>query len=150
MAAARPLLLYQTLPLECPFAWATESYTLTKEIKFVPSGMNLPISFTATKTSKMIGYIPIIGTGAGIYKIFKGVQEYQHFKNTHLHNMSNRSRKWVLRGVLECIPVLGGLLCIIIDIAATILNKSIGGSSVKALEDETDCGFCHQCGFCKC
>lgn len=143
---AQPLL--QTLPLESPFAWKSESYILSKEIQFFPKGSNPTVSFTATRNSKILGYIPIIGSIIGISRIYKGIQEYKLFNNTHLHTLSNRSIKWIARGVLESIPVLGGIVCIIIDVVATILNRA-SPNSIR-FEDQTACGFCHTCGFCKC
>lgn len=143
-----PLMLFRTLPLESPFAWKEEIYTLTKQINFFPEGSNLTISFTATRNSKFLGYIPIIGSIIGISRIYRGIQEYRLFDNAHLHSLSNRSIKWIARGVLESIPVLGGGICIIVDVIATILSKT--KPNYINLEDQTPCGFCHQCGFCQC
>lgn len=143
---AQPLL--QILPLECPFAWKSESYTLTRQTKFFPEKSDLTISFTATRKSKVLGYIPLIGTFIGISRIYNGIQEHKFFDNTHLHVLSKRSVKWITRGVLESIPVLGGIICMIIDAIATILNRT--GPNLKKFNDETPCGYCHTCGFCKC
>lgn len=142
---ANPL---QTLPLECPFAWKTESYTLTRQIKFFPEGSNSTISFDATRFSKVLGYIPIIGSIIGIHRIYNGIHEYKLFNNTHLHVLSNRSVNWIARGVLESFPVLGGVICMIIDAIATILSRT--NPNLLKFQDETACGFCHTCGFCKC
>ncbi|MGZ3732382.1 MAG: hypothetical protein ACXU9U_01395 [Parachlamydiaceae bacterium] len=140
--------LLQTFPLESPFAWKTERYTLTRQINFFPKGSNPTISFTANRNSKILGYIPIIGSFIGIHRIFKGVQEYNLFNNTHLHTLSKRSIKWIARGILESVPVLGGITCMIIDAIATILSRT--SPNLIRFEDETPCGHCHICGFCKC
>jgi hypothetical protein len=140
--------LLQTVPLESPFAWKSESYTLTKQRKFFPEGSNPTISFTATRKSKILGYIPIIGSIIGISTIYNGIQEYKLFNNAHLHALSNRSIKWIVRGALETIPILGGIICMIIDAIATILNKT--NPNLIRFEDQTPCGYCHKCGFCKC
>lgn len=141
--------IFQTLPLENPFAWKSESYFLLKQINFFPAETNPTISFTATRNSKILGYVPFIGTFIGISRIYEGIQEYQLFNNTHLHSLSIRSLKWIIRGILESIPVFGGIACIIIDIVATILSKSSPDVLMK-FEDETSCGYCHKCGYCKC
>lgn len=140
--------LFQTLPLESPFAWKSEIYNLTKEIKFFPEGSDPTVSFTATRSSKIVGYIPLIGSIIGISRIYNGIQEYELFNNTHLHDLSKRSIKWIARGALECIPLLGGIVCMIADAVATILN-STGPRFIK-FEDDTACGYCHKCNFCKC
>lgn len=140
--------LLQTLPLECPSAWQTESYLLTRQIKFFPSEMGPTISFSATRNSKILGYIPLVGTVIGINRIFKGFQEYQLFKNTHLHSLSNRSINWSIRGIIELIPILGGLICIVADIVATLISSN--HPTLSNFPDETSCGYCHICGFCKC
>lgn len=54
----QPQPILQTLPLESPFAWKSESYFLLKQINFFPSGTNPTISFTATRNSKILGYLP--------------------------------------------------------------------------------------------
>lgn len=149
MLRPQTLPIFQTLPMECPFAWRSESYTLTKQIQFFPSGAYLTISFTATRSSKILGYIPIIGTIIGIFRINEGIEEYRFFNNTHLHSLSNRSFKWAVRGALESIPVLGGLICLVADIISTILSKK-NPNAFSKFEDETACGHCHRCGYCKC
>lgn len=146
MPLMQPLL--QTLPLESPFAWKSESYILTKQINFFPEGSNPTISFTATRNSKILGYIPIIGSIIGISRIYNGIQEYRLFNNTHLHALSNRSIKWIVRGALESIPILGGIICMMIDAIATILTRT--NPNLIKFEDQTACGYCHTCGFCKC
>lgn len=140
--------LLESLPLESPFAYKSESYTLSKQINFFPEGSNPTISFTATRNSKFLGYIPIIGSIIGISRIYNGIQEHKLFNNTHLHILSKRSIKWIVRGILESIPVLGGIICMIIDAIATILNRK--NPDLIRFEDETACGHCHICGFCKC
>jgi len=139
---------FQTLPLECPFAWKSEVYNLTRLIKFFPEGLNPTISFTANRTSKIFGYIPIIGSIIGISRIYSGIQEYRLFNSTHLHVLSNRSINWIARGALESIPVLGGVICVIIDVVATILSRT--SPNLLTFQDQTACGHCHVCGFCKC
>lgn len=146
MPLALPLL--QTAPLESPFAWKTESYTLTRQIQFYPEGAKYKISFTATRNSKILGYIPIFGSFIGISRIYNGIQEYQLFNNTHLHSLSHRSIKWIVRGVLETIPLGGGIICMIIDLIATLSSRT--SPDLIKFEDETPCGHCHRCGFCKC
>lgn len=141
--------LFQTLPLEHPFAWKTESYLTLKEIKFVPEGTNLTISFTATRTSKIFGYIPIIGTVVGIYRIYKALFEHRLFNNTHLHHLGNRSINWIIRGAIELFPIVGGVICIIADIIATHLLADHPNPSM--LPDATPCSYCHTCpDCCKC
>ncbi len=139
---------YQTLPLESPFAWKTDSYFLNKQIKFYPEGTDPTISFYTERKSKILGYIPIIGTIIGATRIYNGIQEFQLFKNTHLHSLSNRSILWIARGCLETIPVLGGIACMVIDLIATKLANP--STNPTKFEDETDCGHCHRCGYCKC
>lgn len=150
--SAAPLMqtqtLFQTESLECPFAWKSESYTFQRQIHFFPKGTNPTISFTATRKSKVLGYIPIIGSIIGISRIYKGIQEYKLFDQTHLHTLNNRSKKWIARGALELIPILGSIICIIIDAVATILSRK--SPNLMKLKDETACGLCHTCGFCKC
>lgn len=140
--------LLQTLPLESPFAWKSESYIVTKQINFFPEGSDPTLSFTATRSSKILGYIPIIGSIIGIFRIYNGIEEYKLFSNTHLHALSRRSIKWVVRGSLESIPVLGGILCMIADAVATSLNKT--NPALIRFEDQSPCGYCHKCGFCQC
>lgn len=139
---------FQTLFIECPFAWRSKSYTLTRQIQFFPNEFGPTISFTATRKSKVLGYIPIIGSLIGISRIYNGILEYKLFDNTHLHSFSNRSIKWIARGVLETVPVLGGVICLIMDVIATILSRKSPNLSV--FKDQTACGYCHACGFCKC
>ena len=137
------------LPLECPFTWKTENFLLHREIKFVPSGMGLTISFTATRNSKILGYIPVIGTVIGLYRIYKGFVEYRLFDNTHLHHLSHRSVNWIVRGAIELFPIIGGIICIIADIIATHLPSNLPDPSM--LPDSTLCGHCHTCpGYCQC
>ena len=139
--------LLQTKPLEAPFAWKSESYFLRRQINFFPAGSNPTISFTATRNSKILGYFPVIGSIIGISRIYNAFREYQLFNNTHLHSFSGRSVMWMIRGILESIPVLGGAICMITDIVATILSKTNPGPI--RFEDETDCGSCHTCGHCR-
>ena len=141
-------LVFETVPLESPFAWKSESFHLTRKIQFFPEGSNCTISFTAQRKSKILGYIPILGSIIGIYRIYNGIREYQFFNNTHLHSLSKRSVKWIVRGTLETIPLLGGIICMIIDFIATMLNKS--GPNYIGLEDDTPCGHCYTCKLCKC
>ncbi|KIC75074.1 hypothetical protein DB42_AQ00540 [Neochlamydia sp. EPS4] len=138
-----------TSEMECPFAWKSESYPLNKLIQFFPSGAKLTISFTTTRSSKVLGYVPIIGTAMGIFRIYKGIQEYRFFNSIHLHSLTARSFKWMARGAFESIPVLGGLICLIMDIISTILSKESSGI-LSNFEEETPCGYCHQCGYCNC
>lgn len=139
---------FEILPLEHPFAFRSECYYVSRQIQFYPSNQNPGISFTATRKSKILGYIPIIGTIIGISRILKGVHEYRLFKNTHLHALSRRSAKWILRGSLECVPIIGGIISAITDLTVTILHKN--KPQRLRLEDETPCGHCHHCGFCRC
>ncbi|WP_042243768.1 hypothetical protein [Neochlamydia sp. S13] len=138
-----------TSEMECPFAWKSESYSLNKLIQLFPSGAKLTISFTTTRSSKVLGYVPVIGTAMGIFRIYKGIQEYRFFNSIHLHSLTTRSFKWMARGVFESIPVLGGLICLIMDIISTILSKESSGI-LSNFEEETPCGYCHQCGYCNC
>ncbi|KIC74628.1 hypothetical protein DB41_II00130 [Neochlamydia sp. TUME1] len=138
-----------TSEMECPFAWKSESYSLNKLIQLFPSGAKLTISFTTTRSSKVLGYLPLIGTAMGIFRIYKGIQEYRFFNSIHLHSLTTRSFKWMARGVFESIPVLGGLICLIMDIISTILSKESSGI-LSNFEEETPCGYCHQCGYCNC
>ncbi len=135
--------------LECPFAWDAEGYSTLRQIQFVPSGSELPISFTATRNSKIWGYLPIIGTVIGVYRIYKAWLEFRLFDNTHLHHLSHRSIKWMIRGAIELFPIIGGIVCIIADIIATCLLSRLPYPSI--LPDSTPCGYCHTCpGYCKC
>jgi len=143
-----PQLLLLTLPLECPFAWKAESFTIRRQIRFFPEGANPTISFTEKRSSKILGYIPIIGTIIGLFRIFKGIQEYRLFKNTHLHSLSQRSIKWITRGAIELVPVLGGIVCMIADLIATLMSKN--SPNILPLPDDTLCGHCHRCGYCRC
>ena len=141
--------LHLMLPLEHPFAWKTESFHTYKGINFVPRGTCLTISFTATRSSKILGYIPIIGTVIGVYRISKGFFEQRLFDNAHLHYLSKRSIKWIIRGSIELLPIIGGIICIIADIIATNLLPKSPNSAL--LPDSTPCGFCHTCdNYCKC
>ncbi|MGK5595275.1 MAG: hypothetical protein ACSNEK_07960 [Parachlamydiaceae bacterium] len=132
--------------LEHPFAWKVDGYPLEKWIKHFPTNFKPTISFKATRASKVIGYLPIIGTIIGIFHVFKGIHEYRLLNKHHLHHLSKRSVKWIIRGTLECLPILGGMGCAIADIACTL----IGHKTTSFSEDETPCGYCHQCGYCAC
>lgn len=146
----QPVWCWLTLPLEDPFAWRYDSYSITsiRQIKFFPEGSNPTISFTTKRNSKFLGYLPLIGTFVGISRIYDGIREYKLFQNTHLHFLSGRSLKWIARGALESLPVMGGIICLIADVIATILNYN--RANVSALKDATPCGYCHRCGFCRC
>lgn len=110
----------EVLPLECPFAWKTETFYSYQEIHFLPPGSNsLTMSFTVSRTSKVLGYIPFVGTIIGINRIARGIFEYRFFESLNLHELSGRSVKWVARGVIELFPVVGGITCIILDLIAT-------------------------------
>ncbi|MBS4167072.1 Uncharacterized protein NEOC65_002178 [Neochlamydia sp. AcF65] len=135
--------------MECPFAWKSESYSLIKLIQLLPSGAKLPMSFTTKRSSKVLGYIPIIGTAMGIFRVYKGIQEYRFFNTIHLHSLTIRSFKWIARGVCESIPILGGLICLIMDVISTILSKN-SSHILLNFKDETPCGYCHACGYCNC
>ncbi len=141
--------IFQTLPMECPFAWQTESYFHSRGINILPSDADLTISFTTTRMQKILGYIPIIGTAIGIYTMHKALSEYRIFNNTHLHHLSRRSINWMIRGAIELFPIIGGIICIIADIVATCLLTKSPNHSVSP--DETACGYCHTCpGCCQC
>ena len=56
----------QTSDLQSPVVWKTETYTLKKHRPLATEGESLMISFTATRTSKTLGYIPIVGSVIGI------------------------------------------------------------------------------------
>lgn len=122
----------KALPVERPFGWKSESLTLGNGVELFPEGTDFTISFTANRISKFVGYIPLVGCVIGISRIYGGIQEYRHFNTIHLHDFSNRGVEWVVRGALESIPVLGGVSCIIIDIAATILYKPTNPLRYKA------------------
>lgn len=135
-----------TFNLEHPFAWKTEGYPFEKWAKYFPTNAKPTLSFKATRSSKVIGYLPFIGTIIGIFRIIKGIQEYRFLNKHHVHHLSNRSVKWILRGSLECLPILGGLACAIADIACTLMAQK----TAQFNEDDTPCGYCHRCNFCMC
>jgi hypothetical protein len=108
-----PLFLERSIHLESPFAWKSESFHVMGRIKFFHDGMSPTVSFTASRISKALGYIPFVGSIIGGLRIFSGIIEYKHFNLTHLHILSNRSVKWIVRGILETIPFLGGIVCMI-------------------------------------
>lgn len=78
--------------LEAPFGWKLDLYHQTK-IRFWPFKMNPTISFSATPLSKILGYVPFLGTSVGVVRIFRAYQEYRFFNETHLHDLSGRSIK---------------------------------------------------------
>lgn len=80
------------------------------------------VSFTATRLSKVASYIPLVGTAIGVYQIYLGIKEYQQLNKKHYHDFSKRSIIWILRGALVSIPVIGGVICLIIDLIATLRN----------------------------
>ena len=119
------------LKLESPFGWRSESFPSTIEDTF-EEGESPTISFTASRISKIFAYIPIIGTLIGIWRACEAIREYQYFNNNNAHvdaphPSASRSITWAVRGTLETIPGLGGILCIIADIVATILYSLFGG-----------------------
>jgi hypothetical protein len=124
--------MYMTYGLECPFAWEKDPYNLLRirNIHIFPSGMNPTLSFTVTRNSKVLGYIPLVGTAIGVYRIYMGIREYLFFKNGPLDSLSNRSLIWITRGAIELIPVLGVLVCIIIDLIATSRYDSTQNSLI--------------------
>jgi hypothetical protein len=135
------------LKMEAPFGWKKDIF-ITPNIQFFPDNVKPTISFTATPLFKILGYLPLIGTFIGISRIYRGVKERNFFNQTHLHDLSGRSVKWAIRGGIECVPVLGGIICLVMDIAFTIGKKS---NEVLIFKDETACGHCHVCpGACKC
>jgi hypothetical protein len=146
--APAPLYLERFITLESPFAWKSEIFYASRRINFFPKGMSPTVSFTASRISKALGYIPFVGSIIGGLRIFSGVVEYRHFSLTHLHALSNRSVKWIVRGILETIPFLGGIVCMILDLVATVFSPS--QKEPKPFDDETPCGYCHQCGYCRC
>jgi hypothetical protein len=120
----------ELLPLEYPFAWGTETLFAERIPTLLPREEFPTISFSAKRFSKILGYVPLIGTGVGIYRICAGFREYQIFKRNVVAapepivaNLRSRGKRWCLRGALELIPVFGGIVCLIADIAATILLK---------------------------
>jgi hypothetical protein len=141
--------LFQTMPLECPFAWRIESFLTSRKIDLFPPGADLTLSFTATRNSKIMGYLPIIGTILGIYRMYQSLLEYRHFDSIHLHYLSQRSFHWIIRGAIELLPIIGGIICIIADFIATQFLPRLPNPS--SLPDETPCGYCHTCpAYCKC
>ncbi len=146
--ATQTVPVFVTLALEHPFAWKKQAFYLNREIQFFSSNTNLTISFIATRTSKILGYFPLIGTIIGVSRIYGGYKEYKLFKLTHLHSLSHRSINWIVRGLIESMPILGGIICIIIDIVATLIHKR--AFKIDQFEDDTPCGYCHECGYCKC
>lgn len=127
-------------PLEAPFGWKKDLYNQTK-IRFWPFKMNPTISFSAKPYSKILGYLPIVGTIVGIYRLYRAYNEYRFFNETHLHDLSNRSIKWAIRGGIELVPVLGGVICLITDIVTTLCKKM----EILNFKDETNCRKCHTC-----
>lgn len=81
------------------------------------------MSFTATRVSKFLAYIPLIGTAIGLHRIYKAFQEYLLFRGSPLNFLGNRSLYWIGRGVLEVVPGVGGAICLGIDIVSSIANS---------------------------
>jgi hypothetical protein len=100
--------------------------------------------FSASSLSKKIGYIPIIGTIVGIYRIFKNFSDYQQFNKRHYHAFSQLSKAWMLRGAIELVPVLGGIINIVIDVTTRYLKKD----SPK-IRREIPAITCNVCNICK-
>ena len=123
------------IDLEAPFGWKKDIYKDTI-IQLFPQNTNPTITFTATLASKIVGYIPLVGTLIGISRIYKGIKERNYFNQIHMHDLSGRSVKWAVRGGIECVPVLGGIICLIIDIVFTISKNS---KEVLSFKDETAC-----------
>ncbi len=117
----RPTPLALTLPIESPFGWKAESLTFGKEIPLFPNGENLTISWTATRISKLMAYIPIIGIFIGINRIREGIQEHNHFNRKETSFLTDRSIQWIVRGITETVPIIGGLICLIADLICSSL-----------------------------
>jgi len=116
---------FQTQYLAHPFSWKYDASCFTKFTLFFPERCtNLTLSFKATIISKIAGYIPILGTFIGLYRIYQGYQEYQHFKQLKIPSLSHRGIKWMYRGILETIPILGTISCLIIDFVATFFHTN--------------------------
>lgn len=139
------LVALRVQPIESPFAWTEENYFVTNPIQFFPEGKNPTISFTVTRYSKVFGYIPFVGSIIGLDRIYNAYQEYRLFSATHLHFLSQRSIKWMIRGALEIIPILGGLILMIVDLIATLLYRS----NHEALQLPDDTNYGSPCGLCK-
>lgn len=134
--------VFETQPLESPFGWKSESFYLLKQVRLIEDFEHPSISFTATRLSKILDYIPFLGTIRGVSHIYWGIQESRYFDSIHLHSLSDRSWNWVKRGALIAFPVVGGLACIIADLIATILTKKDPKAPIKY---ENQNGPCHQC-----
>lgn len=111
---------HHTPPMEFPFAWHKEVMYTDEHVLPVPSGSHKPsISFRATRKSKVLGYVPCVGTVVGAKRIYLGIQEYRRFTEEGQIELKQRSLKWVLRGSMEMVPVAGGLSCMAVDLVAT-------------------------------
>ena len=106
---------------EKPLGFGIESYLIDTTNVSDYALANITISISTTITSKFYGYIPLFGSMIGLRRIFQGILEYKIYNEKHIHFMSNRSIQWMYRGALELIPILGGLICLIIDLA----NRSL-------------------------
>ncbi len=120
-----PLLDLQTMQiasivLESSFSFRKEFLSSREDTILFQEGEGLTLSFTATYWSKILGYVPILGSIAGLYKIAKGYQEYKHFEQMDFLPLKERGFQWMVRGALELMPVLGGLICLITDLSSQI------------------------------
>lgn len=113
------------VPVECPFAWKVEPCVPPGE--FFQNGISSTISYTARRISKIAGYFLFIGTAIGITRIFEGIREFLTFNNGRYPFLKDRSIKWIARGVLETIPGVGGIICMIMDLVATIFHRFLPG-----------------------
>lgn len=117
--------------LEHPFYWREQNFSVIRQPELFPAGRQVTISFQPNlRKGKILGYLPIIGTIIGIWRIFRAKQEYQYFaQHAQLdrnlrHMLKTQSVQWMTRGIIECLPLLGGLICAIIDLATTLLTKN--------------------------
>jgi hypothetical protein len=110
--------LPNTESLESPFGWTTSIIPISDKITLL-SNTKATLSFTATRIGKIVGYIPGIGTFVGIGNMLEGFREYNTFKTNNPANLKTKGVLWMIRGALEFFPLLGGLICVIIDIAVS-------------------------------
>jgi hypothetical protein len=136
---AQPLREAKAVPLECPFAWKSEAFPVDAYRQLFSERAYLTISFCDGKLTKVLGYIPGIGTLMGISRIWRGIQEYRYLNKQHFHDLSKRSLKWILRGSIELFPGVGGMICIVTDLVATLLYKGNGAFPCSNIDSN---GYC--------
>jgi hypothetical protein len=143
------------IKLESPFGWFETHYLPTPWERRFPA--EHPDSYLQCKLEgrridardgKFWAYLPFLGIYIGVQRIIAGIEEYEHCEKCHLHLLSRQSIQWIVRGVLECIPLLGGVISLVIDLVATLFRSFASETSDAILSDQSACGFCHACDYC--